>query len=991
MSLPLKNSTALNRIPTATYRVQFHPDWTLAEARDLVPYLEALGISDLYASPLFKARQGSLHGYSVTNPQEINPELGGRRSFEALTKALSSRGMGLLLDVVPNHLALSQDNPWWWNVLESGPGSPYAVFFDIDWYPPQGLMQGKVLIPVLGAPYGQVLEGREISLDLDPRGFFIRYYEHQFPVEPRSWLQILTHRLSDLEHTTGESHPAVLALRGLIALIKELPGYQSSQRNKLRARQHQIEGLKKGLWNLVQGFPEIRAFLEENLRQFNGIPGDAPSFDLLEGLLREQPYRLACWLVALEMINYRRFFSINDLIGIRVEDPAVFEAAHAGLWPLIEGGKITGLRIDHIDGLYDPEGYLQRLQQRIRQLTGQGEGLKDFYILVENILMGEERVPGTWPVAGTSGYDFLGKLNGLLVHPDGLAKLKSIYRRFSGERRDFQEIVAEKKKLILRSLFGGEVESLTNLLVQLADGDRQARDVSRKALLKVLEESVARLPVYRTYLRDFQISPFDRHILTELLKRVRRLPDLDAKGLDFLERIMSLDNPDGVGEERRQTWLSFLMRWQQFTGPIMAKGLEDTALYVYHPLLSLNEVGGGPQAERLDDFHRFNRERQQSCPFTLNATSTHDTKRSEDVRARLQVLSEIPEEWEKRLNQWTEWNAGIKMSIRGLPVPGPNEEIFIYQTLLGVWPLLPREVPECRTRLETYLVKAAREAKVHTRWIAPHLEYEQALVSFLRAILDDTRDSPFLDDLLQWQARLAFWGALNSLSQVLLKSTSPGVPDFYQGTELWDFSLVDPDNRRPVDFKLRRSALRRLLARDSRGEPELAGKLLHQWPDGLIKMFITAKTLRFRRAQAKLFQSGAYLPLAVQGVHRDRVAAFARVLGDDWTITVAGRFFSEISGPDRLPLGESCWGGNALVLPKGGPRRWRNVLTGEEWEPQGVSSKKILSLSSVFGQLPQALLTGAPVKPVRRRIREKLGFDGRAVWDDAAGEEEEVL
>ena len=553
----LKRPSTLNRVPSATYRFQFHPGWTLSNARELVPYLEALGISDLYASPLFKARKGSLHGYSVTNPQELNSELGGRRAFEALSKALRAREMGLLLDVVPNHMALSPDNPWWWNVLESGPGSPYAVFFDIDWHPPQELLEGKVLIPVLGAPYGQVLEGRELSLELDPRGFIIQYYEHQFPVEPRSWLRVLTYRLSDLENNTGESHPAVLGLKGLIALIKELPSYQSFHRSKLRARQHQIEGLKNGLWSLVQGFPEIREFLEENLRQFNGIPGDPRSLDLLDALLREQPYRLASWLVALEMINYRRFFSINDLIGIRVEDPEVFEAAHAGLWPLIQEGKITGLRIDHIDGLGDPQGYLERLQQRISQLTGKAEGSEEFYILVENILVGDERVPGTWPVAGTSGYDFLGELNGLFVQPEGFVKLKTHYRRFTGERRGFQEIVAEKKKLIMRSLFGGEVESLTHLLFRLADGDRQARDVSRKALLRVLEECVAHLPVYRTYIRDYLIDPSDQLILTQLLKKLRRLPDLDPRCLEFLERIFLLGEPSGAGEEQRHN-LAFI-------------------------------------------------------------------------------------------------------------------------------------------------------------------------------------------------------------------------------------------------------------------------------------------------------------------------------------------------------------------------------------------------------------------------------------------------
>lgn len=944
-------------IPAATYRLQFHHGFRFIAAQALIPYLHDLGISHLYASPFFKARRQSLHGYSVTNPLEINPELGSRVSFTALTRALKAKEMGLILDIVPNHMALSSDNPWWQEVLEDGPASPYAVFFDIDWQPPQRFLSGKVLLPILGTPYHQALENQELKLTLEPEGFAVHYYDMKFPLDPRTYSVVLSHGLEELAAELGPEDPALLALQGLITLSRHLPPRSATGRKKLQERQRTKQILKKNLWLNYLTQPAIRRFVDENLARFNGIRGESASFDLLDRLLSLQAYRLAWWQVALDFINYRRFFSVNDLIGLRVEDPQVFEASHSLLFTLIREDKIAGLRIDHIDGLFDPAAYLMRLQERLADARG-ATGERPFFVVVEKILAPEETLPSDWPVAGTTGYDFLDRVTGLFVHPGGWERVRRIYARFTGLADSWPEVVYEKKKLVLETLFGGELENLGHQLRLLAEQDRQARDIPRADLKEAMEEIIASLPQYRTYIRSLEVGASDQACLERGLAAARRRrPDLNPLALNFLRRVLLLDFSPHLPNEQTREWLHFVMRWQQFTGPITAKGLEDTALYVYHPLAALNEVGTAMEAVTPAAFHAFNEARRAAFPYTLNATSTHDTKRSEDVRLRLTVLSEIPEEWEARLRRWRALNRHKRRQVRDRTAPDSNEEYFIYQTLLGAWPLVPEELPTFPERLAAYFIKALREAKVHSHWTHPDEEYERALLAFVRELLKDSPENEFLRDFLEFQGLLAWCGALNSLSQVLLKIAAPGIPDFYQGTELWDFSLVDPDNRRPVDFRRRTQMLRELRRKAARGKEALFPELWANWRRGEIKLYVTAMGLNFRRAHLSLFLDGDYLPLAAQGPQAERLVAFARRLGEEWVVAVAGRFFAGLGEVGRYSGGDP-WRNTVLLLPPEAPPRYEEVLSGRQLTATAAADTRHLPMEQLLEHLPTALLWG---------------------------------
>ena len=949
------------RVPAATYRLQFHHGFRFITAQALVPYLHDLGISDLYASPFFRARLRSLHGYSVTNPLQINQELGSRVSFRALRRVLKSKGMGLLLDIVPNHMALSHDNPWWMEVLENGPGSPFAAFFDIDWNPFNSTLAGRIIQPVLGSPYGQTLEKQEFRLALEEEGFFVYYYDHKFPLDPKTYGLILTHRLAALTRELGAGHPAISSFLGLITLVEHLPPRSLGSKRKLLERHRQKEILKINLWLLYQTNPFIKKFLDENIALFNGRRGDPESFNLLDHLLSLQPYRLAYWRLSLDMINYRRFFSVNDLIGLRVEDPQVFDASHSLLFSLIKDGKVTGVRIDHVDGLYDPLGYLERLQSRLAPEDKAPADRENLYVVVEKILAADEPLPSAWPVAGTTGYDFLNTLNGLFVDPPGFNQLLRIYARFISRKLSIDTVTYEKKKLIMETLFRGELETLGYHLSLLAEQDRQARDVPRKELQKIIGEVIACLPIYRTYIKSFEVSPRDRAYLEKVMEEVAaRHPSFDPTALDFVQRVLLLDFSPGLEEEQKKEWLRFVMKWQQFTGPIMAKGLEDTALYVYNPLISLNEVGTDFQVVTPEDFHRFNQSRRENWPYSLNATSTHDTKRSEDVRARINVLSEIPREWEACLQRWSALNQSQKHYVNGRAVPDANEEYFLYQTLLGAWPLHEEELPEFKERFKAYVIKAAREAKVHTRWIAPNPEHESALLAFVEVLLEEDDNHQFLKDFRKFQARLAYLGALGSLSQVLLKIASPGVPDFYQGTELWDFSLVDPDNRRLVDFQERPRLLRELKKKGAKNPASFIREMLRHWPRGGIKLFVTYKALNFRRAHLDLFLEGDYLPLATRGPHGKNVVAFARRRENTWVLVVAARFFAKILAGKNHYSESRGWRETFLSLPQEAPGVWRNILTGEPLESRQhqQSKSQVLPLAHLLRHLPVALLHG---------------------------------
>jgi (1->4)-alpha-D-glucan 1-alpha-D-glucosylmutase len=947
------------RVPVTTYRLQFNRGFRFEDARTVAPYLHRLGISDIYASPIFKARQGSPHGYDVTDPTRLNPELGTEHDFEALARELKAHGMGLLLDIVPNHMAASPENPWWMDLLENGPGSPYATFFDIDWNPVDSAVQNKVLLPLLSSPYGQVLENQELALTLEETGLFVHYHGLRLPLDVKSYAVVITHRLGTLEATLGADHPVLRQLKQLTEAMERLPPHTSSNTRKARER-YQRQAIKKDLLHLINSSPELRAFLSENVALFNGEKGNPQSFDLLDGLLAQQAYRLAFWKTTLEEINYRRFFDISDLIGVRVEEPEVFEATHTLVRRLACEGKVTGLRIDHIDGLHDPLQYLRRLQHHLAPKAEESDRLPGFYIVVEKILTGDEALPENWPVFGTTGYDFLNMANALFVDREGIHDLEAIYTRFTGSQAAFKDVVYEKKKQVIEELFAGEMHALGHQLARLAREGQYARDLSREELTKGLMEVTACLPVYRTYTRTIEVSPLDRPYIERAVEEARRRAHvLEASVLDFLKRVLLLDFPVPLAPEQKEAWLRFVMRWQQFTSTVMAKGFEDTALYTYNRLVSLNEVGGDPRASGLsvEAFHHRNVARQARWPYTFNATSTHDMKRGEDVRARINVLSEIPAAWEKHLSQWSRWNQAKKRRVNEQLVPDPHLEMLLYQTLVGAWPFSEGEVSEFKERLKAYMVKAAREAKVFTSWLSSNLGYENALLTFVDSILESPSQNRFLGDLLRFQRQVAYYGALNSLAQVLLKMASPGVPDFYQGTELWDLSLVDPDNRCPVDFGKRIRLLDDLIRQEAQGQLSLVGDILTSWEDGRVKLYVTYKALGARTVYRDLFLRGDYIPLQIRGQRQEHICAFARRQGKRWALIAVPRLLTKLVHVGTLPLGKRVWKDDVLLLPESAPERWLQVFTGENLDV--FSPGKEMPLSSIFRRFPVALLIGS--------------------------------
>ena len=963
------------RVPVATYRVQFSRSFRFTHARDLVPYLHALGITDLYASPCLQSRRGSSHGYDVVDPLGLNSELGTEDEFDQLVEQLQHHDMGLLLDIVPNHMAASAENPWWMDVLENGSSSPYASYFDIDWHPPTTkaafLQENKILLPVLGDPYSTVLENQQLSLGLDQNGFFIRYFETRLPLEPKSYRLILEHCLGSMRQSAARSAPSTQELSAISDAAGRLPNYTTQIPEEIEARRRGKEQIQQRLGRLyLAGLAdrgdvadlEFRKCLDETLRFFNGTAGEPRSFDPLDQLLAGQPYRLAHWKIAAEEINYRRFFDINDLVSLQVTDPRVFHATHATILQLVKERKVTGLRVDHIDGLYDPLGYLHRLQDAAAASLEESNG-RPFYVVVEKILGGDEVLPEEWPASGTTGYDYLHPLNGVFLNAPGLQALEATYAQFTGNQEPFADTCYQRKKQVMEQLFQGEISTLTHELGKLAAQVRNAGDLPLSELSQALVEATACLPVYRTYIRDFRVRPTDRAYIERALEAAyQRTPPekVSSSAFAFFQRVLLIHPPHYL-ENQKDEWLRFVMRWQQFTGPVMGKGLEDTAFYAHNSLVSLNEVGGDPLRQNLpldtDAFHRFNKQRQTDWPYTLNATSTHDTKRSEDVRARINVLAELSEEWASCLQRWSRWNQAKKQKVQAHLVPVPSEEVLLYQTMLGAWPLEADELPSLRDRLQAYMLKAAREAKQHTSWIRPNPAHEEALSHFVGAILEESGTNRFRRDFTNFQKKIAHYGALNGLSTLLLKIASPGVPDFYQGTELWNFSLVDPDNRRPVDFQRQTQLLNELQWKEASGSVSLAGDVLAHWQDGCIKLYLTWKALNFRRAHREVFSEGVYLPLESTGKRKENVCAFARRRGQSWAVVAVPRMVTRLVEVGKFPFGKSVWGADGLRLPSDSPSRWVNVLTGESVQATTARRQKLLRLHSVFHSFPVALLT----------------------------------
>jgi (1->4)-alpha-D-glucan 1-alpha-D-glucosylmutase len=956
-------------VPVATYRIQFSLNFRFVDAKNLVPYLHELGITHLYASPRFKAGKGSSHGYDVADPFRINSELGTEEEFNEFVRKLKNYGMGLLLDIVPNHMVASSENPWWMDVLENGPTSEFARHFDIDWHPAAGeglfLQDNKVLLPVLGDRYGKVLENQELNLKLDENGFYIRYYDHRFLLNPSTYRVILEHCLKTIRSRSDVDPSVNDEVSRVLDAVGRLPAPKGAAQDRIKTRREAHKWVKHRLWELYNHSPGLKECLDGTLRFFNGVQGEGSSFEPLDRLLSAQAYRLAHWKMAAEEINYRRFFDVNELVGLRVEDHRVFDDRHRLITEIARKEESIGLRVDHVDGLHDPVRYLERL----RAATAAKEESRspaNRYLVVEKILGREEPLPDDWPVAGTTGYDFLNAVNGLFVDPAGLSRLEKDFRRFTGCKLSYAEVSYTRNKQVIYQLFAGELAAFAHSLARLASQDRHARDIPLPELIRAFVEVTACLPVYRTYIRNFSISSRDRAYLNWSLEqaRVRTSSDeVSDAAFDFLRRVLFLD-PQPYAAGQRKSWLQFVMRWQQFSSPVMAKGLEDTASYVYNCLVSMNEVGGDSLREKppndVPAFHSFNQARLAHWPHTMNSTSTHDTKRSEDVRARVNVLSEIDRVWLPRLHRWSKWNQPHKVDYNGKRVPDHNEECLLYQTMLGAWPLDPGEEAGFLDRLVAFMQKALREAKVHTSWIEPDLCYENAVESFIRKCFGSGDGNRFMEDFLELQKTVAFYGHLNALSQALLKITSPGAPDFYQGTELWDFSMVDPDNRRPVDFDKRVRLVEELKSREVTGQDDLLKDLTANWQDGRIKLYMVRKALGFRLAHKELFAGGDYIPVEGVGMNQDRVVAFARHRRKEWAIVAVPRLVAGLLRRQRSLSPKEKWPELKIVLPIECPSRWRNVITNGTISAKRVAgSRGVLLLSGMLERFPCALLEPA--------------------------------
>jgi len=930
-------------IPVATYRVQLTANFDFDAAASIVPYLKALGITHLYASPFMKSRKGSTHGYDVVDHAQINPELGGDAGFERLSRALKQHDLGLILDFVPNHVGVHfADNPWWLDVLEWGPASPHAVSFDIDWDLLPYRARGGVLLPIIGSSYGQALEKGEIELryDADEGSFSAWYFEHRLPIAPERYREILR---SLVKEAGAEADTAG---KRILDLASRAKGLRHPNRKEAPAFKAELKSIAGGADLIARGLDAYRA------------GPDRPAQVLaLHHLLERQHYKLGHWRLASSDINYRRFFDVNTLAGLRVEDPGTFDAIHRLVKKLIAENGLQGLRLDHIDGLRDPAQYFQRLRRLIRQ--AQGKDARPFYMVIEKILGEHEKLHAFSGVHGTTGYEWLNVITQVLIDGKGLEPLDEVWRQVSNMRPRLEPVLKDAKRRVLETLLTSEFTVLTRLLARIASGHYSTRDYSADSLRQALELYVLHFPVYRTYLTSADPSPHDRTLISEAIEKARADWFAADEGIfEFLRDALTMDlikpgrPAHGAPRVRR-----FASKVQQFTGPMMAKSLEDTAFYRYHRLLALNEVGGDPSAKALsaDAFHEAMKARANEWPHGMTATATHDTKRGEDARARLMALAELPGEWASAVARWKILNAPHLVIAGEMRAPSAAFEYMLYQALLGAWPSGQRD-DAFLERMQAYALKAAREGKQETSWLNPNPAYEAGLQTFIERILDHSASAEFLNSLETLAQRVSRLGALNSLSQITLKAMMPGVPDFYQGTEFWDLSLVDPDNRRPVDFAERAAVLASLAAPDWEC-------LAQNWSNGHLKLAWTRRLLKLRTELADVFAHGDYQPLEITGPHRDHVIAFARRHGRDAVITAVAKSFAPMSQGGRIWPRADAFDG-ALNL-KG-------------YSVEGIVSEAgamQVQLSALFRHLPVAVLKAGvegALKPPRKRNRVKL-------------------
>jgi malto-oligosyltrehalose synthase len=967
--------------PTTTYRLQFGPQFSFLDAKRLVSYLEQIGITDCYASPLLKAATGSTHGYDIVDHSALNHELGSEGDFDALACDLRSRGMGLILDFVPNHMGLDASaNVWWRNVLQHGQASPYASFFDIDWDPLTPELKGRILLPILQDGYGEVLDRGELRLAFEGGELQLLYFDRRLPIEPISSRSVLRHTVSQsaLAESSGQDSAAWREYFDVLAALEQLPPVWVRDGAERQMRQDITHSVQKRLAALVERSPSIRESIEHAVSCFNGTPGQPDTFDRLHELLERQPYRVAHWKTSFDEINYRRFFDISDLGAIRMEVPRVFDAAHVKVLELVGKGKVTGLRIDHPDGLLDPASYFQRLQCRALEALAAGgfDRPKRFYVVAEKILSRGEVLP-EWAVAGTTGYDFLNALNGLFVDADNADAFRSGYVRSTKRRESYDEVAYQAQQLVMGSSMASELGVLSHALKAIALSDRGTRDFTVTALGKTIAEVVACLPCYRTYISAAGFSASDRDMIDVAVDRARRSNPVMAQSLFlFLRNVLLADEH---ANQALPALRQFAMKFQQFSAPVQAKGLEDTTFYRYNVLISLNEVGGDPSrfGTSADEFHGANRMRHERWPYAMLATATHDTKRGEDARARLNVLSEIPAVWRRSVSAWRKINAVHRTAVDRAYAPDANDEYLFYQALVGTWPAEPFDAPipweappELASRMRGYMQKAIKEAKTHTSWFNQGGAYEDAVARFVETTLTGSAATRFLHAFVPFVRRLSIGGMVNSLAQVVLKAASPGVPDFYQGTEFWQFDLADPDNRRTVDFHAREASLADLMPWIERLEspvplPAACGcdteaeafvsDLLRHWPDGRIKMFVMACALRRRRRDPLLFVEGSYEPLRAEGVHAAHLVAFSRISGDQTLVAVVPRLMNHgLPEGSEFPVGREVWNDTRVFLPARTPEAtFRHVFTGSRLQADENAS---LLAADLFRVAPIALL-----------------------------------
>jgi (1->4)-alpha-D-glucan 1-alpha-D-glucosylmutase len=940
-------------IPRATYRLQFTKNFGFAQAAELAPYLANLGISHVYASPYLRARAGSTHGYDIVSHTELNPELGTQQDFDRMVAAFRENRLGQILDFVPNHMGVGgADNPWWLDVLEWGPESEYAGWFDIDWEPDRRYLHNKLLVPLLGAQYGAVLEAGKLTLKFDPEtgSFAVWAYDtHKLPICPRHYARIL-----------GTAHPDLERLGDAFAHL-------SAWRPHIARRAGE---LKQELAALAHSNPDAAAAAWRAVAGFQGRTDDLASWSELDALIREQFWRVAHFRVAADDINYRRFFNINDLAGIRIELPELFDRAHSLIFKLLGEGILDGLRVDHIDGLLDPKAYCLRLRDKAP---------RPFYLVVEKILAPHEVLREDWNVDGTTGYEFANLVTGLLIDPAGEELLTRFYSDFTGSEARFPDIVRDCKLRIMENEMASELSVLAREAGRVARGNPRTSDFTKNVLQRALKQIIACFPVYRTYVDGSLPTEADRRDIDWAVAQARRRDAaLDPSVFDFLHRLLTCDL---VAEPRsgfsRVAVVRAAMHAQQYSGPVMAKGLEDTAFYRYNRMLALNEVGGHPDQFRtsLGAFHYASEQRARRNPHAMLCTSTHDSKLGEDTRARLAVLSEVAEEWTRHVAAWSRILRARSSGSGDDAPPDRNDEYAFYQLLLGAWPaglctaVDAVEIDAFRLRLEGAMVKAMREAKIHTTWAAPDAGYENAVLSFIRHALDASRTNPFLESFVAFQARLAPLGMRNSLVQVVLKLTAPGVPDIYQGAELWDFSLVDPDNRRAVDFASRRKLI------DRAADPDDPAALVEQWHDGQIKLRIVSKLLRLRREFPDLFAFGSYAAMNATGPAGDRICAFFRTR-DQASIVVAAALF-----PHRTGL--EGWGNSAVPMPLGNGDRWINLIDGRRIAAcvDAFAAPELFHILPVAVLMPEWLWLRHSASP-RDHLGEPGGFCDVAVPPD---------